>query len=179
MVGVADAPLPVRGRDRPTSATPRSPKAGCGSTGVTRNNLHDLDVAFPLGVLTTVTGVSGSGKSSLVSQALVELVGRTSGPRRCRSRRKPDEELERAAPTRPAGALPAAWSDLTRLVRVDQKPIGRTPRSNLATYTGLFDHVRKLFAATKAAKARQVRRRPLLVQRRQGPLRAPAPARAS
>ena len=72
---------------------------------------------------------------------------------------------------RPADGSSAGWSGIRRLVRVDQKPIGRTPRSNLATYTGLFDHVRKLFAATQGGAGAALRRRPVLVQRRQGPLR--------
>jgi excinuclease ABC subunit A len=131
---------------------PRTPTGTLALTGVTRNNLHRLDVAFPLGVMTTVTGVSGSGKSSLVSQALVELVAAHLG--------KPHEEdddadlLERDDAIATAGHV-SGLDGISRLVRVDQKPIGRTPRSNLATYTGLFDHVRKLFAATKLAKARR------------------------
>jgi excinuclease ABC subunit A len=121
--------------------------------GVTRNNLHNLDVAFPLGVLTSVTGVSGSGKSSLVSQALVELVAQHLG----HAVADEDDEaaLEDAPVTTLGGRLVAGMETVKRLVRVDQRPIGRTPRSNLATYTGLFDPVRALFAATKAARARR------------------------
>jgi excinuclease ABC subunit A len=120
--------------------------------GVTRNNLRGLDVTFPLGVFTSVTGVSGSGKSSLVSQALVELVAEALG-----QERPADEEdsLERAAPDAVGGRIAEGATRIQRLVLVDQKPIGRTPRSNLATYTGLFDHVRRLFAATPAARARR------------------------
>ncbi len=122
--------------------------------GVTRNNLKGLDVSFPLGTLTSVTGVSGSGKSSLVSQALVELVSRALGQELLAVEDDATEELERttAAPTE--GQLVSDLAGIRRLVRVDQKPIGRTPRSNLATYTGLFDHVRKLFASTAGAKKR-------------------------
>ena len=122
--------------------------------GVTRNNLKGLDVSFPLGTLTSVTGVSGSGKSSLVSQALVELVSRALGQELLAVEDDATEELERttAAPTE--GQLVSGLAGIRRLVRVDQKPIGRTPRSNLATYTGLFDHVRKLFASTAEAKKR-------------------------
>ncbi|MFJ4905134.1 ATP-binding cassette domain-containing protein [Streptomyces sp. NPDC093249] len=106
------APAPVREVREP---------AGWLRTGpVTRHNLRGVDAAFPLGVLTAVTGVSGSGKSTLVGA----LTGEVSGE--------------------PAGG--------GRLVTVDQRPIGRTPRSNLATYTGLFDVVRKLFAETAEAK---------------------------
>ena len=107
-------------------------------------------------MFTTVTGVSGSGKSSLVSQALVELVAEQLGHRGRRDDDDEGDELERrAGRRRSAAGSPAGWRRIKRLVRVDQKPIGRTPRSNLATYTGLFDHVRKLFAATKAARARR------------------------
>ena len=132
--------------------TPRSPKGWLRLTGVSRNNLNRLDVAFPLGVFTTVTGVSGSGKSSLVSQALVELVGEHLG-HAIPDNEEEMEELERREPITISGQIMAGMEAIKRLVRVDQKPIGRTPRSNLATYTGLFDYVRKLFAATKAARA--------------------------
>jgi excinuclease ABC subunit A len=97
--------------------------------------------------------VSGSGKSSLVAQALVELV-------RAHLGHEPNDEdaggelLERL-PDPTGGHLGAGAERIGRLVEVDQKPIGRTPRSNLATYTGLFDHVRKLFAATRQAKSRK------------------------
>jgi excinuclease ABC subunit A len=138
---------------RPARA-PRAPSGWLHLEGVTRNNLRDLDVDFPLGVLTTVTGVSGSGKSSLVSQALVELVGAHLG-HEVEPDDDPGHELERAAPEATGGRIVGGMERIRRLVRVDQRPIGRTPRSNLATYTGLFDHVRKLFAATKAARARR------------------------
>jgi len=122
--------------------------------GVTRNNLNDLDVDFPLGVFTSVTGVSGSGKSSLVSQVLVELVAEELG-HPIAAETEEGEELERAAVATTGGRIASGMERIKRLVQVDQKPIGRTPRSNLATYTGLFDPVRKLFAATKAARARR------------------------
>ena len=133
----------------------REPAGWLELRGVTRNNLRELDARFPLGVFTSVTGVSGSGKSSLVSQALVELVCRHLG-------HEPDDadddEAGSGEPTvaqETRGHIHAGMERVRRLVRVDQKPIGRTPRSNLATYTGLFDQVRKLFAATKAARARR------------------------
>ncbi|MCB8821252.1 excinuclease ABC subunit UvrA [Microvirga rosea] len=132
----------------------RPPKGWLRLAEVTRNNLHELDVAFPLGVLTTVTGVSGSGKSSLVSQALVELVAEHLGHDILEPEEE-SEELEQAAAIASEGRIVGGMEGIKRLVRVDQKPIGRTPRSNLATYTGLFDHVRKLFAATKQARARR------------------------
>jgi excinuclease ABC subunit A len=133
--------------------TPRKPGGWLKLEGVTRNNLHDLDVELPLCVLTTVTGVSGSGKSSLVSQALVELVAEFLG--HDVAVEEEGETHEQAASVETTGRIAGGMEHIRRLVRVDQKPIGRTPRSNLATYTGLFDHVRRLFASTKAARARR------------------------
>lgn len=115
---------------REPAAAPRPVRTATGAvrlTGVHRHNLRDLDARFPLGVFTAVTGVSGSGKSTLVGQVLAREVG--------------ERLAEQDFPVR-------------RLVQVDQKPIGRTPRSNLATYTGLFDVVRRLFTAAPEAKAR-------------------------
>ncbi|KXU83918.1 excinuclease ABC subunit A [Paraburkholderia monticola] len=135
--------------------TPREPAGWLRLVNITRNNLHGLNVAFPLGCLSTVTGVSGSGKSSLVSQALTELVASRLG----RIIESPDEEdqdpLLATATVPTSGHIAEGMDALRRLVRVDQKPIGRTPRSNLATYTGLFDHVRKLFANTPDARKRR------------------------
>ncbi|MDB5851280.1 MAG: excinuclease subunit [Rhodoferax sp.] len=140
--------------------------------GVRRNNLRGVDAAFPIGCLTAVTGVSGSGKSSLVSQALLELVAAQLGDKRAESAADDNADAGHAptpditalgdddpgAAEAPQGAvagrITAGMSHIRRLVQVDQKPIGRTPRSNLATYTGLFDGVRKLFAATPAARKR-------------------------
>ena len=139
---------------KPALRAPRAPAAWLRLERVTRNNLHGLDVALPLGVLASVTGVSGSGKSTLVSQVLVDLVSAALGQE---ASAEPDEgkalEQEAAIPTE--GRIVGGMEAIKRLVRVDQKPIGRTPRSNLATYTGLFDHVRKLFAATGMARARR------------------------
>ena len=123
--------------------------------GVTRNNLRELSVAFPLRTLTSVTGVSGSGKSSLVSQVLVELVGEHLGQKPSSEPEDSTELLSDDGPIVLDGRITEGASAIKRLVQVDQKPIGRTPRSNLATYTGLFDHVRRIFAATKTAKARR------------------------
>ncbi len=119
--------------------------------GLRQNNIHDLNIDIPLGVLTSVTGISGSGKSSLVGQLLVELVARHLG----HSAPPADEadELETVGHTI-SGQITSGLDGIKRLVTVDQKPIGRTPRSNLATYTGLFDDVRKRFADTKAARSR-------------------------
>ncbi|MFF4445776.1 ABC transporter [Streptomyces sp. NPDC001502] len=115
---------------REPATAPRQVRGATGAvrlTGVDRHNLRELEAEFPLGVFTAVTGVSGSGKSTLVGQVLAREVG------------------ERLA---------EADFPVRRLVEVDQKPIGRTPRSNLATYTGLFDVVRKLFTAAPQARAR-------------------------
>ena len=136
--------------------TPREPKAWLKLMGVERNNLRGLDVAFPLGVMTTVTGVSGSGKSSLVSQALVELVYEALGQQLTVDAPTGEADLlEQELETPTGGKIITGMNDIKRLITVDQKAIGRTPRSNLATYTGLFDHVRKLFASTPEAKARR------------------------
>lgn len=134
---------------------PRQPTHWLKLANIERNNLQGLDAAFPLAVLTTVTGVSGSGKSSLVSQALVELVYNALGQKTVIE--APTDEaalLEQEQETPIGGEIVSGMEHIKRLVTVDQKAIGRTPRSNLATYTGLFDHVRKLFATTKEAKAR-------------------------
>jgi len=129
----------------------RTPSGWLKLRGITRNNLDALDVDIPLGVFTSVTGISGSGKSTLISQFLVGAVSDALGQR---SEALEAEEPEDAVETR-GGEITGGLEKVKRLVVVDQKPIGRTPRSNLATYTGLFDHVRKLFAATKEAKARR------------------------
>ncbi|WP_250625961.1 excinuclease ABC subunit UvrA [Pinirhizobacter soli] len=144
----------VLGAAAPVKHVPRPLDTWLRLEGVTRNNLDGVDVAFPLGAFTSVTGVSGSGKSSLVTQALVELVATQLG----QDVEPEDAEgdiLERAEVVASGGRIVAGGDIVRRLVRVDQKPIGRTPRSNLATYTGLFDHVRKLFAATRAARSRK------------------------
>ncbi len=134
--------------------TPRAPRGWITLRNVSRHNLHGVEAAFPVGVLTSVTGVSGSGKTTLVSHALVELVGRALGhePAVNPEAADPDDALAVATMD---GHLVGELEGITRLVQVDQKPIGRTPRSNLATYTGLFDHVRKLFAATRLSKSRR------------------------
>jgi excinuclease ABC subunit A len=132
----------------------RQPKGWLQLSGVTRNNLHDLDARFPLGVMTAVTGVSGSGKSTLVSQALVELVLERLG-QKIAVEEGESKDLEDRPMITLSGRVSEGMQHLRRLVVVDQKPIGRTPRSNMATYTGLFDHVRSLFASTRLARARK------------------------
>jgi len=131
----------------------RKPSGWLRLEGVTRNNLHDLSAAFPLGCFTSVTGVSGSGKSSLVSHSLLELVGAHLG-HVVDSNESEVPSLEDEAPQFSSGRVVDGLQNIKRLVKVDQKPIGRTPRSNLATYTGLFDQVRKLFAATAESRER-------------------------
>ena len=121
-------------------------------SAVTRHNLHDLRVRLPLGVLSVVTGVSGSGKSTLVSQVLPSALARALGLQRPAAESGEGELGPSDDPG--AGVLVTGAEQISRLVIVDQKPIGRTPRSNLATYTGLFDAVRRLFAETKTAKRR-------------------------
>ncbi|MBO9562714.1 MAG: excinuclease ABC subunit UvrA [Niastella sp.] len=139
-------------RERP--GTIRTSKTWLQLKGITRNNLHNLDVDLPIGVFTSVTGISGSGKSSLISQALVELVAGELGQEIDITADEDTGTPEPANMIVTGGKITGGMENIKRLVQVDQKPIGRTPRSNLATYTGLFDHVRKLFAATPMAKKR-------------------------
>ncbi len=131
----------------------RQPRGWLQLTGVERNNLRNLDVALPVGVMCAVTGISGSGKSTLVSQVLVELVGRALG-QKLQAEEDDGEVLDRPVFTPVKGQIVGGLHGMKRLITVDQKPIGRTPRSNLATYTGLFDAVRATFAATDAARSR-------------------------
>ena len=135
--------------------TPREARSWLRLENVTRNNLHDLTVDIPLDVFTAVTGVSGSGKSSLVSQALPSLLGDRLG-RAVRADDEPvsDESLLADAPEPLDGRVAGPVTGVQRLVVIDQRPIGRTPRSNVATYTGLFDHVRRRFADTPEARSR-------------------------
>ena len=107
--------------------------------GAQENNLKKINVKFPLGVLTCVTGVSGSGKSSLVNEILYKRLAR-------------DLNRARVIPGRHTEIR--GLEQLDKVINIDQSPIGRTPRSNPATYTGVFDQIRDLFAATADAKAR-------------------------
>ena len=134
-------------------STSRKPAGWLKLSGVTRNNLTNLEVSFPLGVLTSVTGISGSGKSSLVSQVLVELMTTQLGDGHS-DEDEVEEALQQDVVATLGGEIIEGSETIKRMIVVNQKPIGRTPRSNLATYTGLFDVVRKLFASTKLAKSR-------------------------
>ncbi|MES2525626.1 MAG: excinuclease ABC subunit UvrA [Bdellovibrionota bacterium] len=116
---------------------------------LTRNNVKNLSVDIPIGVLTCFTGISGSGKSTIVTQLLTGLMEERLGQKRLQEVTDPEAFKEEVIPL--IGELEVE-GEIKRVIEVDQKPIGRTPRSNLATYTGLFDHVRKLFARTPAAK---------------------------
>jgi excinuclease ABC subunit A len=125
--------------ETPAERRPLDPKRKVKVIGARENNLKNIDVEFPLGVFTAVTGVSGSGKSSLVNDILYEtLANRLNGAKGVAGKHKRIDGIEQ----------------LDKVVHVDQAPIGRTPRSNPATYTGVFDHIRKLFADTAEAKAR-------------------------
>ncbi|ACU74928.1 ABC transporter related [Catenulispora acidiphila DSM 44928] len=140
---------------RPASV--RTPSSWLTLYDVTRHNLDRLTVRFPLGTLTAVTGVSGSGKSTLVGQVLAATIRDHLGTPESTEKDTDGSEDEAAAlDDDRIVAIPKAdgLDAVQRLVQVDQKPIGRTPRSNLATYTGLFDAVRKLFAAQPLAKER-------------------------
>lgn len=144
------------GSARRPARSQRKPQAWLRLENVTRNNLNGLDAAFPLGCFTVVTGVSGSGKSSLVSQALIDLVSSHLGSPAPADHDDEPESLDAGDPGAPtSGHIVEGASRIRRLVQVDQKPIGRTPRSNLATYTGLFDAVRRIFAATPMARRRR------------------------
>lgn len=132
----------------------RAPTAWLRLRSITRNNLAMLDVDIPLGVFTAVSGVSGSGKSTLIGQALVDLVAEQLG-KEFREEEPEAPSLDETPPAITSGRVDEGMRHIERMVVVDQKPIGRTPRSNMATYTGLFDFVRQLFASTKLARSRR------------------------
>lgn len=124
----------------PKARTAYDPKRVLRLFGASLNNLHDVDASFPLGLLTCVTGVSGSGKSSLVNDTLLPIAA---------------QKLNRAATLKPGPYKSMLGLEmLDKVVAIDQSPIGRTPRSNPATYTGLFTPIRDLFAATAEARMR-------------------------
>ena len=123
----------------PAQRRPTDPSRVLTVVGARENNLNGIDVSFPIGVLTAVTGVSGSGKSTLVNSILYTVLA---------------NELNRARRVAGRHVRVTGLDLLDKVVHVDQGPIGRTPRSNPATYTGVWDHVRKLFAQTSEAKVR-------------------------
>jgi excinuclease ABC subunit A len=123
----------------PATRRPRKANHEVAVKGAAEHNLRGVDVAFPLGCLVAITGVSGSGKSTLVNDILYKALAR---------------ELNGARTVPGKHVRVTGIQHLDKVVHVDQGPIGRTPRSNPATYTGVFDHVRKLFAATTEAKIR-------------------------
>ena len=123
----------------PVPASRRTPTGWLTVRGAAMNNLKHIDVRFPLGVLTLVTGVSGSGKSSLVNEILYKQLAHDLN--RARTIAGPHDGIE-------------GVEQLDKVINIDQSPIGRTPRSNPATYTGVFDMIRDLFAGTQDAKAR-------------------------
>ena len=135
-------------KHRPGLRRRRLPERWLELEQITCNNIHGLDVRIPLERMTAITGVSGSGKSTLLARVLPALLQRLD------KTPEDDESEEDNLVPEVQGKITAGGTSLKRLVRIDQKPIGRTPRSNLATYTGFFDTVRKLFADTNEAKKR-------------------------
>ncbi|WP_066754025.1 excinuclease ABC subunit UvrA [Sphingobacterium populi] len=135
----------------------RAPRGWIKLSNIKKNNLTGLNAQFPLGVFVSVTGVSGSGKSTLVSHALTQLVSDFLGTSSIKddSEAESDDLLNTEPTDSASGQLEVIDGKVSRLIIVDQKPIGRTPRSNLATYTGLFDHIRSLFANTAVAKQKK------------------------
>lgn len=123
----------------PVPEVRREPKGFLKIIGARENNLKNIDVEIPLGVMTCVTGVSGSGKSSLVNEILYKALAK---------------ELNRARTIPGKHTRVEGLEQVDKVINIDQSPIGRTPRSNPATYTGVFDLIRDLFAATADAKAR-------------------------
>src|SRR5439155_18031690 len=126
-------------RQIPVPPRRRAGKKGIKVLGAAQHNLKKIDVEFPLGVFCCVTGVSGSGKSTLVNEVLYRAVA---------------NRLHRAK-LRPGAHRKIEGADkVDKIINIDQSPIGRTPRSNPATYTGIFDHIRELYSRTPDSRAR-------------------------
>jgi excinuclease ABC subunit A len=126
-------------REIPVPAKRRRPSGHVQIEGAAQHNLQDIDVKLPLGVFCCVTGVSGSGKSTLVNEVLYKAVAN----RLHRTKQRPGEHRRIRG-----------LEEVDKIINIDQSPIGRTPRSNPATYIGLFDHIRELFSRTQEARAR-------------------------
>ena len=117
----------------------REPSGWMKVIGARENNLKNIDVDIPLGIFTCVTGVSGSGKSSLINQIVYKRLAKELNRAKIKAGKHTDIE---------------GFDQLDKIIDIDQSPIGRTPRSNPATYTGVFDQIRDLFAMTKDARSR-------------------------
>ena len=128
----------------------RRPSGYLGIEGASQHNLKKVDAKIPLGTFTAVTGVSGSGKSTLVNEVLHKAVA---------------NKLHRAKQRPGAHKRVTGLDQIDKIINIDQSPIGRTPRSNPATYIGLFDQIRDLFSKTQEARARGLQAGPVLVQR--------------
>jgi excinuclease ABC subunit A len=140
-------------------AEPRERRVGDGKLAlvdVTRNNLSDVSVTFPLGAFTAITGVSGSGKSTLINHGIPDLLradlASFADEIEEESEGAPHDPLESGPTVTTSGRASGPADRVRRIVQVTQKPIGRTPRSNVATYTGVFDRIRSRFAATSEAR---------------------------
>ncbi len=160
--GLAEAPESVTRRymfpnGAPVPHEPRKAESWLTLRGLRRNNLKDITVDIPLGVMTAITGVSGSGKTSLL-QEILDRVGVEAGASAEGEGADREDSAGAQDGSKGAGAeltLAEGTAPPSRIISIDQKPIGRSPRSNLATYTGLFDGVRRLFAQTDEARARR------------------------
>ena len=145
-------PTPVHARQR------RTGDARLSLSGVSRNNLSDVSVSLPLGAFTAITGVSGSGKSTLINHGIPDLLradlASLTDEVEGESEQSAQNPLDSGSPLTTFGRASGPADRVRRIVQVTQKPIGRTPRSNVATYTGVFDHIRARFAATPEARRR-------------------------